>query len=93
MVRDIPFKRKNVASPFVYLQMKVLTAFCTLKSCANLPITVCRSSQTLFDESILHSLMVGHSCEITVVSAKGDSGVMFCLQSFQGLGIDRSLVY
>ena len=29
----------------------------------------------------------------TVLPAKSDSDVMFCLQSYQGLGIDRSLVY
>ena len=29
----------------------------------------------------------------TVLSVKSDSGVTFCLQSYQGLRIDRSLVY
>ena len=29
----------------------------------------------------------------TVLSAKSDSEVMFCLQSYQGLKIDRSLLY
>ena len=29
----------------------------------------------------------------TVVPAKSDSDVMFCLQSYQGLRIDRSLEY
>ena len=29
----------------------------------------------------------------TVLPAKSDSGVMFCLQSYQGFIIDRSLVY
>ena len=29
----------------------------------------------------------------TVLPAKSDSVVMFCLQSYQGLIIDRSLVY
>ena len=29
----------------------------------------------------------------TVLPAKSDSGIMFCLQSYQGLKIDRSLVY
>ena len=29
----------------------------------------------------------------TVVPAKSDSDVMFCLQSYQGLLIDKSLVY
>ena len=29
----------------------------------------------------------------TVLPAKIDSDVMFCLQSYQGLMIDRSLVY
>ena len=30
---------------------------------------------------------------LTVLPAKSDSDVMFCLQSYQGLIIDRSLVY
>ena len=29
----------------------------------------------------------------TVLPAKSDSDIMFCLQSYQGLMIDRSLVY
>ena len=29
----------------------------------------------------------------TILPAKSDSEVMFCLQSYQGLIIDRSLVY
>ena len=29
----------------------------------------------------------------TVLQAKSDSGAMFCLRSYQGLRIDRSLVY
>ena len=29
----------------------------------------------------------------TVLQAKGDSDVMLCLQSYQGLRIDRPLVY
>ena len=31
--------------------------------------------------------------EITVLPAKSDSDFMFCLQHYQGLIIDRSLVY
>ena len=34
-----------------------------------------------------------HIYQITVVPAKSDSDVMFCLQSYQGLKIDRSLEY
>ena len=30
---------------------------------------------------------------LTILPAKSDSDVMFCLQSYQGLMIDRSLVY
>ena len=30
---------------------------------------------------------------LIVLPAKSDSDVMFCLQSYQGLRIDRSLVY
>ena len=31
--------------------------------------------------------------QVTVLPANSDSGVMFCLQSYQGLRIDISLVY
>ena len=31
-------------------------------------------------------------CTTSVLPAKSDSNVMFCLQSYQGLKIDRSLV-
>ena len=37
-----------------------------------------------------YSLVEGSS---TILPAKSDSGVMFCLQSYQGLRIDRSLVF
>ena len=30
---------------------------------------------------------------VTVLPAKSDSDIMICLQSYQGLRIDRSLVY
>ena len=35
------------------------------------------------------------NCELDATGqpAKSDSGVIFCLQSYQGLIIDRSLVY
>ena len=36
---------------------------------------------------------IGISCTGIVLPAKSDSDVMFCLQSHQGLRIDRSLVY
>ena len=44
---------------------------------------------------VLHTSMYGFSYEETrtVLSAKSDSDVMFYLQSYQGLIIDRSLVY
>ena len=32
-------------------------------------------------------------CTVTVLPAKSESDVTFCLQSYQGLRIDRSLVY
>ena len=32
-------------------------------------------------------------CVVTVLPTKCDSDVMFCLHSYQGLRIDRSLVY
>ena len=34
-----------------------------------------------------------NNCSITVPPAKSDSDVMFCLQSYDGLLIDRLLVY
>ena len=34
-----------------------------------------------------------HGCLATVLLAKSDSDFMFCLQSYQGLILDRSLVY
>ena len=33
------------------------------------------------------------SLHATVLAAKSDSDVMFCLQTYKGLRIDRSLVY
>ena len=38
-------------------------------------------------------LKIGETQEGTVLPAKSDSDVMFCLQSYKGLIIDRSLVY
>ena len=38
--------------------------------------------------------IVENLCKIaTVLPAKSDSDIMFCLQSYQGLRINRSLVY
>ena len=34
-----------------------------------------------------------NSLAFTVLSARSDSDLMFCLQNYQGLKIDRSLVY
>ena len=34
-----------------------------------------------------------NSLAFTVLPARSDSDLMFCLQSYQGLRIDRSLVY
>ena len=48
-----------------------------------------------FDARNIRCFTVNHST-CTVLPAKGDSDVMFCLQclrSYQGLIIDRSLVY
>ena len=46
-------EKSNEAFPFVNLQSKVLTAIvCTLKN----------SNRLLLDKSILHSLIVKHSC-------------------------------
>ena len=36
---------------------------------------------------------VGPSHNVTVLPAMSDNDFMFCLQSYQGLKIDRSLVY
>ena len=38
-------------------------------------------------------IKLNHSLLSTVLPAKSDSDVMFCLQSYQGLIINRSLVY
>ena len=52
--------------------------------------------------TVLHSicLFIYNKCNFTpnlvtaiVVPAKSDNDIMFCLQSYQGLVIDRSLVY
>ena len=43
----------------------------------------------LEQETIIHN----NINRTTVLPAKSDSDVMFCLQSYQGLIIDRSLVY
>ena len=40
-----------------------------------------------------HSTDFSVSFSFTVLPAKSDSDVMFCLQSYQGLRIDRSIVY
>ena len=40
-----------------------------------------------------HSDATVHEFHITVLAAKSDSGVMFCLQSFYGPIIEISLVY
>ena len=41
---------------------------------------------------IMRCIIMGFHCT-TVLPAKSDSDVMFCLQSYQGLIIDISLVY
>ena len=45
--------------------------------------------------SLLCELIIIFLCGLstTVLPAKSNSDVMFCLQSYQGLIIDRSLVY
>ena len=42
---------------------------------------------------MIDMFIVKRKKSITVLSAKSDSDVMFCLQSYQRLRIDRSLVY
>ena len=44
-------------------------------------------------ESVISSADVADVCAATVLPAKSDRDFMFCLQSYQGLMIDRSLVY
>ena len=44
-------------------------------------------------DKLLLSLMLLHLYYGTVLPAKSDSYVMFCLQRYQGLIIDRSIVY
>ena len=51
---------------------------------------------TLFfnsQEEAIKQLFHQKSSEGTVLPAKSDSDVMFCLQNYQGLRIDISLVY
>ena len=38
-------------------------------------------------------MTIGMQLHFTVLQAKSDSGVIFCLQSYQGLIIQRSLEY
>ena len=40
-----------------------------------------------------NSITYAYVFTLTVELTKSDSDVMFCLQSYQGLRIDRSLVY
>ena len=44
------------------------------------------------DKKIIATLLTNIMLITTVVPAKSDSDVIFCLQSYQGLSIDRSLV-
>ena len=48
---------------------------------------------TYFAKPGLYRETLTESTRPTVLPAKSDSDVMFCLQSYQGLIIDRSLVY
>ena len=65
------------------LQFKV-TKFCGVGfSC---PLDCCL---VVLDNTNVDSVQTMH----TVLPAKSDSDVMFCLQSYQGLMIDKSLVY
>ena len=45
------------------------------------------------DKKIIATLLTNIMLITTVVPAKSDSDVIFCLQSYQGLSIDRSFVY
>ena len=49
----------------------------------------CSSSYSVYILQLTRFEMVSS----TVVPARSDSDLMFCLQSYQGLRIDRSLVY
>ena len=54
------------------------------------------SDITLSVQLSIGRVVSAHFCMafvVTVLPAKSDSGVMFCLQSYQGLRIDRSCVY
>ena len=42
---------------------------------------------------ISNAYRLHHTRTATIVPTKSDSDVMFCLQSYQGIRIDRSLVY
>ena len=53
------------------------------------------SDQTAYKQSDLELLCLFRPFwqVTTVVPTKSDSDIMFCLQSYQGLIIDRSIVY
>ena len=54
-----------------------------------------KQSRQLFDgmRPKLERKQKHHKSRATLLPAKSDSEVMFCSQSYQGLKIDRSLVY
>ena len=57
-------------------------------------IRICRFNYLINGQLVAKNIQSkeGNSA-FTVLPAKSDSEVMFCLQSYQGLSIDRSLVY
>ena len=61
-VRNTLLYEKQRSIPFSYLQLEVLIAFCPFNSSQDYWSD--RSKQLLLAESILHSLMIKHSCEI-----------------------------
>ena len=63
------------------------TAKCCYASCNNIGWgNICVDPDGPSKLTLFHAVL-------TVLPAKSDSDLMFCLQSFQGLIIDRSLMY
>ena len=62
-------------------------------NCRNIEGHAVRNCYTLNTFVILTLSVLSENSQSTVLPAKSDSDVMFCLQSYKGLRIDRSLVY
>ena len=80
--------KNTEASPFVYLQLEVLNAFCILKKCASILI---RMIETEIVEKILHSLMVKHSYGINKKNRISPSNYIVSKYIAIGLNIIKNI--